>query len=49
MNQFPKYLENVKEKCINASDNVCNHNCIELLGLFRVYGYLALGLLLLSF
>ena len=35
MNQFPKYLENVKEKCINASDNVCNHNCIELLGILN--------------
>jgi len=33
MKIFPKYLDGCKEKCISASELVCNHESIELLGI----------------
>ena len=33
MDEFPKYLNNIKEKCINSCNSICNNNSIEMLGI----------------
>ncbi len=33
MDEFPEYLNNIKEKCINSCNSICNNNSIELLGI----------------